>query len=143
MHAPGGEMLGRAGASPKYGSPGLSLQPPPKRNRLNKLMGEPEGLHASPPQHQSQFHAGGPPPGAPQLHSNGLQNGGGGRVPEFSTEPFPRLGTQQKPAKAPKRIRPTRLGPPQGAEGMRPQPVNVPGSEVARAAQMNGSPLGF
>ena len=143
MHAPGGEMLGRAGASPKYGSPGLSLQPPPKRNRLNKLMGEPEGLHASPPQHQSQFHAGGPPPGAPQLHSHGLQNGGGGRVPEFSTEPFPRLGTQQKPAKAPKRIRPTRLGPPQGAEGMRPQPVNVPGSEVARAAQMNGSPLGF
>ena len=142
MLAPG-EMLGPAGGTPKYGSPGLSLQPPPHRNRLNKLMGGGEGLHASPPQHQHQFHVGSPPPGAPQLHSNGLQNGGGGRVPEFSTEPFPRLGSQQKSAKAPKRIRPTRLGPPQGAEGIRPQPVNVPGSEVARAAQMNGSPLGF
>ena len=115
-----------SGAS-KYGPPAPNMMKHSSGNRLNKLMGEPEGMH--------DYYLG------PQ-QSHGQHPGGFGMLPVFSTEPFPRLGAP-KIEKAPKRIRPTRLGPATGGQGIRPEPVNVPGSVVAQAAQQNGHPLRF
>lgn len=118
--------------APKYGPSTHNMMEPPSGNRLSKLMGDPEGMQHGP----SALHYLGP------QQTHGQHPGGVGMPPVFSTEPFPRLGAP-KVEKAPKRIRPTRLGPATGGQGIRPEPVNVPGSVVAQAAQQNGHPLRF